>query len=434
MKRAAALILTAAVLLLAGSYMLSPAEGPAALPAPEAEETPSAAPSAAPAPTPTPTPEPTPEPTPSVARLLFAGDLVMHTSLNDEALQEDGTYDYAPIFEDVQELISSADYATCCLEAALTGDGDWTGYPTFHTPDGIAYSLAEVGFDLVNMASNHGFDAWAEGLVRTLDVLDDAGLDHVGAYRSAEERAETSGVLQKDINGIKIAFLDYTYGTNGFPLYDETYYLNVYARDYLTYCTDADWDMLSADLEAAKAMEPDKIVVTMHWGAEYLTGPTQYQKELADFLFENGADIIIGGHPHVPEPMELRRVTDEDGKERTCFLVYSLGNLISGQNRAYTDLTAAVNIELTKDPYTGETEITAAEYTPMIMIDLYDYGIADAPWRCRLWDLEEAIAGYEAGDDRGVITPGMYTRLLTSLDDCGRIFGPLEFPAEETAQ
>ena len=128
------------------------------------------------------------------------------------------------------------------------------------------------------------------------------------------------------------------------------------------------------------------------------------------------------------------RVTDEDGKERTCFLVYSLGNLISGQNRAYTDLTAAVNIELTKDPYTGETEITAAEYTPMIMIDLYDYGIADAPWRCRLWDLEEAIAGYEAGDDRGVITPGMYTRLLTSLDDCGRIFGPLEFPAEETAQ
>ena len=209
--------------------------------------------------------------------------------------------------------------------------------------------------------------------------------------------------------------------------------MNVYNLDYMTTLVDVDYEMLDADMAAARALDTDVIIVTVHWGAEYLTGPTQYQRSLADYLFAQGADIVIGGHPHVPEPMELRRVTDENGAGRTCFLVYSLGNLLSGQDRTYTDLTAMVSIELTKDPYTGETEITAAGYTPMIMVDLYDYGVTDQGWRCRLWDLRRAIADYESGDDRGVITPGMYNTNRYTYSDCERIFGTLEFPAEEDA-
>ena len=434
MKKAATPVLSLLALLLVCGALISPRAATAGIA--EMAPTPSAAvESAAPTPTPTPapTPTPTPEPTPSVARLLFGGDLVIHTSLTDDAAQADGSYDFAPMFEDVQELISSADYATCCLEAALTGEPPWTGYPLFHLPDGIAYSLAEVGFDLVNTASNHAVDGRLAGIVRTLDVLDEAGLDHVGTYRTQEERDENSGILVKEINGITAAFLDFTYGTNAIPVDDYPYAVNVYNLDYMTTLVDVDYEMLDADMAAARALDTDVIIVTVHWGAEYLTGPTQYQRSLADYLFAQGADIVIGGHPHVPEPMELRRVTDENGAERTCFLVYSLGNLLSGQDRTYTDLTAMVSIELTKDPYTGGTEITAAGYTPMIMVDLYDYGVTDQGWRCRLWDLRRAIADYESGDDRGVITPGMYNAFVTALDDCERIFGTLEFPAEEDA-
>lgn len=424
MKRVLALCLCAALLLSLAACGSAPE---VTLPAPEGEA--EAAPT--PEPTPTPTPEPTPEPTPSVVKLTLAGDLVMHTPLHDEALQPDGSYDYAPIFEDVAHYVEEADYALCCFEGAFTGDGKWTGYPLFHVPDDLAYSLKEVGFDLINMASNHAMDAWHEGIIRTLDVLDDAGLDHVGAYRTQEERDEDNGIVVKEINGVSIAFLNFTYGTNGIPVDDTPYGLNVYTTDYMTYCSKVDYDMLDADMAAARALETDIIAVSVHWGGEYVTGATQYQRDLADYFFAQGADLVIGGHPHVPEPMELRTVTDEDGNERTGFLCYCLGNLLSCQTRQYTDLTCMVQLELTKDPATGETEISSCEYIPMIMLNIGDFGISrqTAGWGRRLWDIRAAIADYESGDDRGgIITPYMYSTLQTALEDCESIFGYLEMP------
>lgn len=426
MKRVLALCLCAALLLSLAACGSAPE---VTLPAPEGEA--EAAPTTEPTPTPTPTPEPTPEPTPSVVKLTLAGDLVMHTPLHDEALQPDGSYDYAPIFEDVAHYVEEADYALCCFEGAFTGDGKWTGYPLFHVPDDLAYSLKEVGFDLINMASNHAMDAWHEGIIRTLDVLDDAGLDHVGAYRTQEERDEDNGIVVKEINGVSIAFLNFTYGTNGIPVDDTPYGLNVYTTDYMTYCSKVDYDMLDADMAAARALETDIIAVSVHWGGEYVTGATQYQRDLADYFFAQGADLVIGGHPHVPEPMELRTVTDEDGNERTGFLCYCLGNLLSCQTRRYTDLTCMVQLELTKDPATGETEISSCEYIPMIMLNIGDFGISrqTAGWGRRLWDIRAAIADYESGDDRGgIITPYMYSTLQTALKDCESIFGYLEMP------
>lgn len=424
MKRVLTLCLCAALLLSLAACGSAPE---VTLPAPEGAE----APTPTPEPTPTPTPEPTPEPTPSVVKLTLAGDLVMHTPLHDEALQPDGSYDYAPIFEDVAHYVEEADYALCCFEGAFTGDGKWTGYPLFHVPDDLAYSLKEVGFDLINMASNHAMDAWHEGIIRTLDVLDDAGLDHVGAYRTQEERDEDNGIVVKEINGVSIAFLNFTYGTNGIPVDDTPYGLNVYTTDYMTYCSKVDYDMLDADMAAARALETDIIAVSVHWGGEYVTGATQYQRDLADYFFAQGADLVIGGHPHVPEPMELRTVTDEAGNERTGFLCYCLGNLLSCQTRRYTDLTCMVQLELTKDPATGETEISSCEYIPMIMLNIGDFGISrqTAGWGRRLWDIRAAIADYESGDDRGgIITPYMYSTLQTALEDCESIFGYLEMP------
>lgn len=430
MRRTAAALLCALMLL---GISACGAQAPElSLPEPEAAQTP-AAPEPTPEPTPVPTPEPTPEPTPSVVKLTLAGDLVMHTPLHDEALQADGCYDYTPIFEDVAHYIEDADYSMCTLEAALIGDeGPWKGYPLFHSPDDLAYSLKDLGFDLINYASNHAMDAWHEGIIRTLDVLDDAGLEHNGAYRTPEERAENNGILVKEINGISFAFLDYTYGTNGFPVDDVAWGLNVYTTDYMTWCSKVDYEMLDADMAAARALETDIIAVVVHWGGEYVTGATQYQTKLADYFFEQGADLVIGGHPHVPAPMELRTIENEDGTTRTGFVCYCLGNLISCQVRPYTDLSAMVQMEITKDPATGEAYISSAEYIPMIMLNITDYGQSKqtAGWGRRLWDIREAMADYEAGDTRGgVITPYMYQCLQKALEDCERIFGTLEMPA-----
>ena len=385
-------------------------------------------------PTPSPTPEPTPSPTPapSVVKLTLAGDLVMHTPLNSEVQQPDGSYDYTELFEDVEHYISEADYALCCLEAAMTGEPPWTGYPLFHVPDDLAYSLKDVGFDLINMASNHAVDGFEEGIYRTIDVLEDAGLDHVGTYRSQAERDANNGILVKEINGISIAFLNFTYGTNAIPIDGFEYAVNVYNHDYMTTLSDVNYDMLDADMAAARALSTDIIAVSVHWGAEYVTGAMPYQEALADYFFEQGADLVIGGHPHVPEPIEIREIDNGDGTTRTGFVCYCLGNLLSCQTRAYTDLSAMVQLELTKDPFTGETTITSCEYVPMIMINLPDYGIARAPegWQRRLWDIRAAIADYESGNDRGVINTYLYNSLVTALKDCERIFGNPTLPGD----
>ena len=199
----------------------------------------------------------------------------------------------------------------------------------------------------------------------------------------------------------------------------------------MTTLVDVNYDMLDADMAAARALGTDIIAVSVHWGAEYLTAANSYQRELADYFFEQGADLVIGGHPHVPEPIEIREIDNGDGTTRTGFLCYCLGNLLSCQTRQYTDLSAMVQLELTKDPYTGETEITSCRYVPMIMINLPNYGISSsaAGWSRRLWDIRAAMADYENGDTRGgIITPYMYSSLQQALSDCERIFGNPTLP------
>ena len=186
------------------------------------------------------------------------------------------------------------------------------------------------------------------------------------------------------------------------------------------------------DMAAARALDTDIIAVSIHWGAEYQTEPSATQQRVADFLFEQGADLIIGGHPHVPQPMELREIDNGDGTKRTGFLCYCLGNLLSTMKSDYTYLTALARIELTKDPATGDTAITGCSYVPVMMVNLANYGTASAAgWQRQLWDIPAAIADYESGDDRGgIITPKLYDDLCQALADCESIFGPLTLSPE----
>lgn len=358
--------------------------------------------------------------------LAVAGDIVCHTGLNDEAYDaETGSYDYSAIFAEAAEILSGADYAAACLETTFPDTKNYTGFPLFCSPEALAASLRGAGLDLISTASNHALDGYVGGLRRTLDVLENNQLAHVGTYRTQEERDADRGVTVADIGGVKVAFLAYAYGTNGVSANGNDYCVNIYHEDAMNASGEIRYDMMEADMEYARSLEPDIIAVFMHWGSEYATEPNAEQNELADFLFREGADLILGGHTHVPEPMELREFEDKDGNKKTGFIVYSLGNFVSCQNDQRTNLTAILNIELTKDPDSGESWVSGVGYTPMFMVDLEDYGIssAEAGWHYRLWDLHKAIDAYAEGDSRDVINDALYAAMQAGLTELHNILG-----------
>ena len=330
-----------------------------------------AAPAPVPSPTPavvTPSPTPTPQP-PTTATLAVCGDVMSHMPVTNDAWDEtQGIYDYTPIFEAARPYVEGADYAVANLETTLSTEGPYSGYPAFRSPAALAEDLKELGFDLMLTANNHCLDRRYDGLVSTLDQLDQAGLAHVGTARTAEESG-AANIHVADVGGISVAFLGYTYGTNGIPLPEgREYAVNLFNTDYMTTLSTPDTQRLESDLAAARALDTDLIAVMIHWGVEYQTTQNSYQEELADLLIANGADLVLGGHSHVPQPIETRTVTAAAGTQRTGFVCYSLGNFISSQVDPLTDTTAVLTLELTLDHETGEAGVTGWSYAPMLMV------------------------------------------------------------------
>jgi poly-gamma-glutamate capsule biosynthesis protein CapA/YwtB (metallophosphatase superfamily) len=383
-------------------------------------------PTAAPVPSPAvPQPPSMPEATPmpedeySSIRICIAGDIVAHAPLNEDAYDPDtGAYDYSHIYAAAAPYLSAADFAMADLETTFSGDGSYSGYPLFDSPDDLASSLADAGIDMLITANNHSMDTWFSGLCRTLDVLDANGISHVGTYRTQEERDLNSGILLEDIGGVTVAFLAYTYGTNGLPVYESNKFaVNIYNVDYMTNLSIVDYGLIDADMEYARSLGADFIAVCMHWGNEYETVQNRRQEELADYLFGRGADIIIGGHPHVPQPMEVRKIEKPDGTERTGFICYCLGNFSSNQRDRHTNLTALVNLDIEKNLTTGEAGIVGISYVPMYMLHL-ESGVE----RHRLLDINKEIVKYESGED-GAVSEGIYNSLIKGLDDIHSIMG-----------
>lgn len=378
--------------------------------------TPSAAPSA------TPSEQPDEPSSTTTAAIAVGGDIVMHTGLNTEAYSS-GEYDYTPIFGVLPDLISNTDYAVCSLVSTLADGGTYTAYPLFRSPTSIADAISSVGFDLVNTATSHLADSYKDGIDSTLDALDAAGLNHVGTYRTQEERDSSGNRTMVDINGISVAFLAYTCDTNNVPVSGFEYAASICATDYLTGGTEIDYELMDSDIAAAREAGAELVFVFMSWGTEFSTSPSDLQYEIADGLISAGADVIIGGHCRVPQPMEMRTVRLDDGTERTAFVCYSLGNLLSCQNDDYTDISAILNIEITRNDDTGETAVSGVSYRPIYMADLYDYGINDYDWHYRVVDLHNAIAAWESGDDWGFMTEEIYTDMVIALEAAHEFFG-----------
>lgn len=356
-----------------------------------------------------------------VSTLAVCGDAMSHMPQTRDAYDSQASaYDYKPMIRFAKPWIEQADYAVVNLETTFAGGPDYSGFPAFNTPDALGDALKDAGFDLVSTANNHCLDRGYDGMVRTLDVLDNLGLAHVGTYRSAEERAAQNGVHVADVGGIKVAFLSYTYGTNGIPVsksHPDT--VNILHTDYMSDAQVLDTARIADDLAAAEALSPDLIAVIVHWGVEYQTTQNEHQEEIADFLFDHGADVILGSHPHVLQPMETRTLTDRDGTTHTGFVCWSLGNFISSQNDEYTDTTVVLNLALTKNPNTGVTDVTKVGYVPLYMLDREQEVGGE---RFTLLDAHRGIAEYASGDS-SYISASTEKKLQKCVSDCHKILG-----------
>lgn len=264
--------------------------------------------------------------------LLFMGDIMGHDSQINSARQANGTYDYTEVFQYLKDEISEVDVAIANLEVTLAGP-PFKGYPQFSSPNDLAIAAKKAGIDIFGTANNHSIDRGKSGIIRTLDVLDSIKIPHTGTFRSTEEKTNNTPLIIEQ-KGIKLALLNYTYGTNGIPVPSPT------AVNLINY------NSIAADIELAKAKNPDKIIMFIHWGKEYMQEPNKYQSDVANFCFSKGVDYVIGSHPHVIQKSEWQTDTI---KSTERFITYSLGNFVSNQRKMNTDGGQMIKLVLRKN-------------------------------------------------------------------------------------
>lgn len=261
------------------------------------------------------------------------GDIMMHqwqiTRGYDEATD---TFDYADSLAYIAPYLSEADFTFGNLETTFAGryqgyNTDILGYacyPRFNAPEVLGNNLKDVGVDMLATANNHSLDSELQGLYSTLDYLDSIEMIHLGTARTPEEQQKLCIV---EVNGITFGFACYTYGTNGIPVPSSAPYsintLEMYETDKL--------EAMCDQVRALDEVGVDVVMPIIHFGTEYREMQDSWQELCVDMLFDAGADIIVGSHPHVVEPMEIREITNPDGTTRTGYVIYSMGNFISSQ-------------------------------------------------------------------------------------------------------
>ncbi|PKA17315.1 CapA family protein [Leptospira haakeii] len=285
-------------------------------------------------------------------RIVAVGDIMSHQTQIDTAYDKEcDCWKFDEVFQEVSSMISEADLAVGNLETTLPGDPkQYSGYPQFGAPDSLAKAIKDIGFDVLSTANNHSCDKGRLGVVRTLSVLDQLGLKHLGTYKDKEEY-EKNRILFVPVGNLNLAFLDYTYGTNGLEIPAGTV-VNL-----------IDKDQIAADIVLAKKSKPDAIIVMYHYGTEYLHQPDPFQVEMVDHAFSSGADIVLGGHPHTLQKFGKKTIKDKFGVSKERFYIYSLGNFISGQDRRYVDGGLILKFSLSKE--NDKLNISDISYEPV---------------------------------------------------------------------
>ena len=287
------------------------------------------------------------------ARFLFIGDIMTHQQQLDAARHKD-SFDFSPQFRRIKPLIEN-DFLVGNLETVFAGTVSetgkklkYSGYPMFNTPDEQTDVLKDLGFDLLTLANNHIFDKGSAGARRTTEVLDSADLTWIGLGLD-EIPSNDAVILEND--GIKAAFINHSYGSNLWPKSNDIHLNVINEKDLIT------------SLERAKSLSPDIIIACFHWGNEYQLKPNVHQKRAAEIAFNNGTDLIIGTHPHVLQPVEIKNLSG-DFKA----VAWSLGNFVSFQRTLPRERTCILAAEFAKNENENKTRLTKISIAPLWVI------------------------------------------------------------------
>lgn len=280
------------------------------------------------------------------------GDNLIHMPITKYGMNT-GSYDF--LFEHVKDRIAMADLAVINQETPFINDPKrYAGYPMFGSPAGIADAIADAGFDIVTCATNHSLDQGLDGIRDTAAAFQkrEDDLVYLGIHLTQED---SDTIKYLDCNGIRFAFLNYTYGTNGIPVPKSA-----------PWCVDllSNKNRVVSQLQEARK-NADAVIVFAHWGTEYQYTPDSYQKTWTQTFLENGVDIVVGGHPHVIQPYEMLK--SDNGHEMLVY--YSLGNFVSCQNRRERLLGGLAMFTLHKTD-TG-TKVIAYTMAPTVTLQAY---------------------------------------------------------------
>jgi hypothetical protein len=283
--------------------------------------------------------------------VIAAGDAMSHMPLVNSTWDTScNCYDYTNVFKFLPPLLSNSDIAFVNYETT-NGGKPYSGYPRFSCPDTLAWFLKSTGFNFFVNANNHTNDKGLKGITGALNAFDRNNIRHTGVFRNITERKITYPYILRE-KGFKLAILNYTYGTNG------------NATPPPAIVNTIDTIQMKEDLKAAQDSMPDAVLVLMHWGIEYKREAGKDQKAVADLLFRNGTDIIIGSHPHVVQPIEYYHFSYK-GKPKTGLVIWSLGNFVANQRRHYTNGGILARFDIAKNIYTGKLKIDKVSYIPI---------------------------------------------------------------------
>jgi len=379
--------------------------------------------------------EPTPVPVRNTAdiTLAFGGDMVGQVGLttearkagssavqeqseqqtdgpNDEA-QEQYTYDYTPQLAPVSDILTRVDLAACSLTGVLMQADE---YESYQLAPSFAEALSRSGFDIINTASSHILDYGFENLCATVGSVTENSMTNLGTFVDEESFDLADGIVTKVINGVSFAFLSYTWETGDMSAANNPYAVNILTTDYMSEKCTVDYERLASDLARAKQLGASFIVAYVSWSPNdiYYTDVREDQREVVDYLCDNGADIVIGGGLRVPQPIEIREAIDDDGLRKNCVVAYGLGNMLNCMNDACTNLSALLLVDLKHDLDNGEIWIDHVSYRPLFMLDTDDYGDIDpesAAFKYRLFDAYDAMELFDkVNNGRGEVGESEY--------------------------
>ena len=268
------------------------------------------------------------------------GDLLIHGRVYDQARTETG-FDFMPMVTEVKDYLTDIDIATANQETMIGGESfGLSTYPSFNSPQEVGDMVSELGIDIVTLANNHTLDRGEDVIYSALDYWDELGVLYTGAYRDEADQTEIRVIEE---NNISVSFLAYTYGTNGIPVPE--------GKDYIINLIDQ--EQIARDVEKAKEIS-DVVVMHLHFGDEYMRMPNTFQQELVQYVVDLGVDIVFGHHPHVLQPVEwIERETEND-----AFVIYSLGNFLSGQDQLYRQIGGLMELTIEKEITSSEEKIT----------------------------------------------------------------------------